>query len=49
VREIKEQEGDKAYWDMKNKQGETVSSGIYVYYITNPKGEEKKGEIAIIK
>ena len=49
VREIKEQEGDKAYWDMKNKQGEKMSSGIYIYYITNPKGEEKKGKVAIIR
>jgi len=49
VREIKEQEGDKAYWDVKNKQGEAVSSGTYIYYITNLKGQEKKGKIAIIR
>jgi len=49
VKEINEQEGDKAYWDVKNKQGETVSSGTYIYYITNPKGQEKKGKIAIIR
>jgi len=49
VKEIKEQVGDKAYWDVKNKQGEAVSSGIYIYYITNPKGQEKKGKLAIIK
>jgi len=49
VREIGEQKGDKAYWDVKNKDGESVSSGTYIYYITNPKGEEKKGKVAIIK
>jgi len=49
VREIKEQDGDRAYWDVKNKQGEKVTSGIYIYYITNPKGQERKGRIAIIR
>ena len=49
VKEISEQEGDKAYWDVKNKQGEAVASGIYIYYITNPKGQEKKGKLAIIR
>jgi len=49
VKEIKEQVGDKAYWDVKNKKGKAVSSGIYIYYITNPKGQEKKGKVAIIR
>jgi len=49
VREIKEQGGDRAYWDVRNKNGEKVSSGTYIYYITNPKGQEKKGKAAIIR
>ena len=49
VKEIGEQEGNKAYWDVKNKQGEKVTSGTYIYHITNPKGEEKKGKVAIIR
>jgi len=49
VREIKEQEGDRAYWDVRNKQGGRVSSGTYIYYITDPQGQEKRGKIAIIK
>jgi len=49
VREIKEQDGDRAYWDVRNKNGEKVSSGIYIYCITNSKGEDKKGKVGIIK
>jgi len=49
VREIREQDGDRAYWDVRNKDGERVSSGIYIYHITNSKGEEKKGKVAVIK
>jgi len=49
VREINEQVGDKAYWDLKNRNGEKVTSGTYIYHITNPKSQEKKGKIVIIK
>jgi len=49
VKEISEQVGDKAYWDVKNQNEGKVASGIYIYYITNPKGQEKKGKVVIIK
>jgi flagellar hook assembly protein FlgD len=49
VREVGEQEGDRAYWDPKNQNGERVSSGTYIYYIANPKGQEKRGKMEIIR
>lgn len=39
----------KLTWDVKNKDGEVVASGVYIYVITNPKGDKKLGKVAIIK
>ncbi|MCB4792145.1 MAG: gliding motility-associated C-terminal domain-containing protein [Elusimicrobia bacterium] len=36
-------------WDGKNKSGNKVSSGVYVYLITNSGGEKKTGKISILK
>lgn len=49
VKKIKGQTGGMAEWDVRNKRGKKVSSGIYIYLITNKSGEEKKGKIAIVK
>jgi len=37
------------HWDSKNDEHETVVSGIYIYRISNPQGEERIGKIAIIR
>ncbi len=49
VKKIKEQTGGMAEWNIRNKRGKKVSSGIYIYLITNKSGEKKKGKIAIVK
>ena len=36
-------------WDITNKDGKQVASGVYVYLITNDLGQKKTGRIAIIK
>jgi hypothetical protein len=34
-------------WDAKNKYGNTVASGVYIYYITSNEGKTFKGKIAV--
>ena len=36
-------------WDMKNREGERVARGIYIYFVTNSQGEKKIGKIAVVK
>ena len=40
-------------WDMANKDGKKLASGVYIYYITNPDGgagvQKAVGKFAIIK
>ncbi|MCB4791322.1 MAG: Ig-like domain-containing protein [Elusimicrobia bacterium] len=38
-------------WDMKNKDGNKLASGVYIYYITNPDNSTHKavGKFSIIK
>ncbi|MBU0952538.1 MAG: carboxypeptidase regulatory-like domain-containing protein [Elusimicrobia bacterium] len=42
---------DTLIWDTKNKSGEKVASGVYVYLLTNPKDstDKKIGKLAIIR
>ncbi|MBN1622367.1 MAG: hypothetical protein JW871_07230 [Endomicrobiales bacterium] len=42
---------DRFTWDMRNKDGDKVASGIYIYYITNPdvSGDKATGKFGIIK
>jgi flagellar hook assembly protein FlgD len=49
VRTITETDGDgQAVWDIKNEDGEDVSSGIYLYVIRN-NDTTKKGKLIITK
>jgi hypothetical protein len=34
-------------WDAKNKYGNNVASGVYIYYITSNEGKTFKGKIAV--
>ncbi len=36
-------------WDTKNSRGSRVASGVYIYLITTPQGEHKKGRIAVVR
>jgi hypothetical protein len=38
-----------ATWDVKNKSGDRVASGIYLYHIEDAQGSERKGKLAIIR
>ena len=34
-------------WDAKNKYGNKIASGVYIYYITSGEGKTFKGKLAI--
>ncbi len=36
-------------WNAKNDQGTVISSGVYLYLITDPDGHMKKGKLAVIR
>jgi ligand-binding sensor domain-containing protein len=36
-------------WDLKNKDGELVASGVYLFYVYNEKGNSALGKIAVIR
>ena len=36
-------------WNIKNESGNKLSSGIYLYIISNDKGEKKTGKLAVVK
>ena len=36
-------------WDAKNSVGERVASGIYIYLIKDPSGNNKVGKLAVIR
>ena len=38
-----------APWDRTNDSGDLVASGIYIYLIIDPQGNETSGKLAIIK
>ncbi|MCK4532210.1 right-handed parallel beta-helix repeat-containing protein [bacterium] len=46
---LKEEDGDgQLIWDVKNKGGKRLASGVYIYYIENER-EHKSGKLMIIK
>ncbi|MFC2061072.1 T9SS type A sorting domain-containing protein [Elusimicrobiota bacterium] len=36
-------------WDATNDAGETIASGVYIYYITDPDGNTTSGKFAVIR
>lgn len=36
-------------WDLKNEQGESVASGIYMYHVLSGQGYESKGHFVIVR
>ena len=45
----KNDESDLLEWDARNSNGEPVAGGVYVYKITNSKGEKRSGRVAIVR
>ena len=41
--------GGTAIWDLANSSGERISSGIYIYLIIDPQGNETSGKLAVIQ
>lgn len=48
VRKIENVDGE-TRWDARNNSGNKVASGVYIYIITNDKGNKKIGKLAVIK
>ncbi len=51
-REVKSLSADSngtANWDRTNDSGDLVASGVYIYLIIDPQGNETSGKLAIIK
>ncbi|MDD3627388.1 MAG: T9SS type A sorting domain-containing protein, partial [bacterium] len=36
-------------WELKNDKDKKIASGLYIYTISNDKGEKKQGKIAVIR
>ncbi|OGS21830.1 MAG: hypothetical protein A2252_00015 [Elusimicrobia bacterium RIFOXYA2_FULL_39_19] len=50
VNTLEETDNDGKYqWDVKNKEKEKLSSGTYIYKITNTTGEKITGKIGVVK
>lgn len=49
VKEIKVPDGGEALWDIKNNAGKKIASGVYIYFITDSKGNKKSGRVVIIR
>ncbi|MFH1369369.1 MAG: T9SS type A sorting domain-containing protein [Elusimicrobiota bacterium] len=49
VRELSADSGGKLEWDALNDGGEKVASGVYIYCVTNNKGQKTIGKFAVIR
>lgn len=49
VRELTADSSGTIGWDRKNSAGQDVASGVYIYLIIDPQGNDTSGKIAIIK
>jgi len=49
--EVKElqTDGPKITWDLSDDSGDKVASGIYLYVITDSRGDKVRGKIGVIK
>ena len=36
-------------WDLKNEDGKDIASGVYIYYISNDKGDRAVGKFVVIR
>lgn len=49
VKELMADSNGTVSWDRANSSGQAVASGIYIYLIIDPQGNDTSGKIAIIK
>ena len=52
AREVKQLSADgsgQAQWDRTNDSGDQVASGVYIYLVIDPQGNQASGKLAIIK
>ncbi|MDD5066711.1 MAG: T9SS type A sorting domain-containing protein, partial [bacterium] len=42
-------EGNWYQWDVKDKNGKSIPSGVYIYQITDTKENKKRGKFSIIR
>ena len=48
VRSLSADSNGSVLWDRTNESGERVASGIYIYLVIDPQGNETSGKLAII-
>lgn len=41
--------GESETWDRRSETGETVSSGVYLYFMTDDQGRQRRGKFALIR
>ena len=49
VKEIDEQTGGMAEWDVTNEKGKEVASGVYLDLVTNEEGGKETGKVVVVK
>lgn len=50
IRELNKDDATDAYtWDVRNGDGDQLSSGIYLFIVTDVNGNQKSGKIAVVK
>ncbi len=49
VRELTADSSGTATWNRTNRSGQAVASGIYIYLLIDPQGNDSSGKLAIIK
>jgi len=49
VREIRHEGGGLEIWDATNQAGLGLASGVYIYFMTAPRGQKKSGKLVIIR
>jgi hypothetical protein len=40
--------GGTAFWDVRNRNNQTVASAVYFYHIETPTGQEKIGRFTVV-
>ncbi len=49
VKELTTDSSGRASWDRTNSSGHSVASGVYIYLLIDPQGNDASGKLAIIK
>jgi hypothetical protein len=49
VKQLSADSNGSALWDRTNDSGDSVASGVYIYLVIDPQGNQTSGKLAIIK